>query len=107
MSEIELLALYWTISGPAEVHVGREWSTFSWPDRCAEAARVGFSGLGRMGRSMARFLLRVGSPLGVLTCTSGRASLLRDSGGRLGRDPEAGGRGAAATEYTQLPEVTS
>jgi sugar phosphate isomerase/epimerase len=46
MSEIELLALYWTISGPAEVHVGREWSTFSWPDRCAEAARVGFSGLG-------------------------------------------------------------
>jgi sugar phosphate isomerase/epimerase len=46
MGEIELLALYWTVSGPAEVHVGREWSTFDWRDRCAEAARVGFKGIG-------------------------------------------------------------
>jgi sugar phosphate isomerase/epimerase len=46
MAEIELLALYWTVSGPAEVHFGREWSTFDWRDRCAEAAKVGFSGLG-------------------------------------------------------------
>jgi sugar phosphate isomerase/epimerase len=46
MGEIDLLALYWTVSGPAEVHVGREWSTFDWRDRCAEAARVGFQGLG-------------------------------------------------------------
>ncbi len=46
MGDIELLALYWTIAGPADVHVGREWSTFSWRDRCAEAARVGFAGLG-------------------------------------------------------------
>lgn len=46
MSEIELLALYWTIAGPADVHVGREWSTFEWRDRCAEAARVGFQGIG-------------------------------------------------------------
>ncbi|HUO73159.1 MAG TPA: sugar phosphate isomerase/epimerase [Solirubrobacteraceae bacterium] len=46
MGEIELLALYWTVSGPVEVHVGREWSTFTWRDRCAEAARVGFKGLG-------------------------------------------------------------
>jgi sugar phosphate isomerase/epimerase len=46
MGEIELLALYWTVSGPADVHVGREWSLFGWRDRCAEAARVGFSGLG-------------------------------------------------------------
>ena len=46
MGEIELLALYWTVSGPADVHVGREWSTFDWRDRCAEAARVGFRGLG-------------------------------------------------------------
>ena len=46
MPEIELLALYWTIAGPADVHVGREWSTFEWRDRCAEAARVGFDGLG-------------------------------------------------------------
>ncbi len=46
MAEAELLALYWTVSGPADVHVGREWSTFDWRDRCAHAARVGFSGLG-------------------------------------------------------------
>ncbi len=46
MPEIELLALYWTIAGPADVHVGREWSTFEWRDRCAEAARVGFAGIG-------------------------------------------------------------
>ncbi len=46
MGEIELMALYWTVSGPVEVHFGREWSTFDWRDRCAHAARVGFSGLG-------------------------------------------------------------
>jgi sugar phosphate isomerase/epimerase len=46
MAEIELLALYWTVSGPADVHIGREWSTFDWRDRCAEAKRVGFKGLG-------------------------------------------------------------
>jgi sugar phosphate isomerase/epimerase len=46
MSQTELLALYWTISGPADVHVGREWSLFEWRDRCAQAARVGFQGLG-------------------------------------------------------------
>jgi sugar phosphate isomerase/epimerase len=46
LGEIELLALYWTVSGPAEVHVGREWSLFDWRDRCAQAARVGFKGLG-------------------------------------------------------------
>jgi sugar phosphate isomerase/epimerase len=46
MGEVELLALYWTIAGPADVHVGREWSTFDWTDRCRHAARVGFAGLG-------------------------------------------------------------
>ena len=46
MAEIELLALYWTSAGPVEVHFGREWSTFDWRDRCAEAARVGFTGIG-------------------------------------------------------------
>jgi sugar phosphate isomerase/epimerase len=43
---VELLALYWTTSGPVEVHAGREWSLFDFADRCAEAARVGFKGLG-------------------------------------------------------------
>ena len=41
-----LMATYWTVSGPVEVHTGREWSLFSWSDRCAEAIRVGFRGLG-------------------------------------------------------------
>jgi sugar phosphate isomerase/epimerase len=41
-----LIALYWTTSGPVEVHFGREWSLFSWRERCEHAARVGFSGLG-------------------------------------------------------------
>jgi sugar phosphate isomerase/epimerase len=42
----DLVGLYWTVSGPVEVHKGREWSLFSWADRCAEARTVGFSGLG-------------------------------------------------------------
>jgi sugar phosphate isomerase/epimerase len=42
----DLVGLYWTVSGPVEVHVGREWSLFDWADRCAEARTVGFSGLG-------------------------------------------------------------
>ena len=44
--DVELLGLYWTISGPVEVHVGREWSLFDWADRCAAARTVGFNGLG-------------------------------------------------------------
>jgi sugar phosphate isomerase/epimerase len=46
MGDVDLLALYWTVAGPADVHIGREWSTFDWRDRCAEAAKVGFKGLG-------------------------------------------------------------
>jgi sugar phosphate isomerase/epimerase len=42
----ELMALYWTVSGPVDVHYGREWSLFEWRDRCAEAAKVGFRGIG-------------------------------------------------------------
>jgi sugar phosphate isomerase/epimerase len=46
MGDVELVGLYWTVSGPVEVHVGREWSLFDWRERCAEAAKVGFSGIG-------------------------------------------------------------
>lgn len=46
VANVDLLGLYWTISGPVEVHVGREWSLFDLRDRCAHAARVGFSGIG-------------------------------------------------------------
>jgi sugar phosphate isomerase/epimerase len=42
----DIVGLYWTTSGPVVVHYGREWSLFSWEDRCAEAARAGLSGLG-------------------------------------------------------------
>jgi sugar phosphate isomerase/epimerase len=46
MGELELVDLYWTSAGPVEVHYGREWSLFDWRERCAQAARVGFTGLG-------------------------------------------------------------
>jgi sugar phosphate isomerase/epimerase len=42
----DLLGLYWTISGPVEVHVGREWSLFDLADRCEHASRAGFKGIG-------------------------------------------------------------
>jgi sugar phosphate isomerase/epimerase len=42
----DLLALYWTTSGPVEVHGGREWSLFDLRERCEQAARVGFRGIG-------------------------------------------------------------
>jgi sugar phosphate isomerase/epimerase len=41
-----LLALYWTTSGPVEVHGGREWSLFDLADRCEQASRAGFKGIG-------------------------------------------------------------
>ena len=46
MGDVDLVGLYWTVSGPVEVHTGREWSLFDFRDRCAEAERVGFSGIG-------------------------------------------------------------
>ena len=42
----DLLGLYWTVSGPVEVHAGREWSLFSFRERCEQARRVGFAGIG-------------------------------------------------------------
>ena len=42
----EILGLYWTTSGPVDVHYGREWSLFDLRDRCEQAVRVGFSGIG-------------------------------------------------------------
>ena len=46
MGDVELLGLYWTVSGPVEVHSGREWSLFDFRDRCAAAQRVGLAGIG-------------------------------------------------------------
>jgi len=42
----DVVGLYWTTSGPVDVHTGREWSLFDVGERCAQAARVGFSGIG-------------------------------------------------------------
>jgi sugar phosphate isomerase/epimerase len=42
----DLLGLYWTTSGPVDVHYGREWSLFDLADRCEQAQRVGFTGIG-------------------------------------------------------------
>jgi sugar phosphate isomerase/epimerase len=56
VADVELLGLYWTVSGPVEVHIGREWSLFDWADRCAEARKVGFSGLGIWHADLAHVL---------------------------------------------------
>ena len=45
-SDVQVVGLYWTLAGPVEVGTGREWSLFDLRDRCEEAARAGFSGIG-------------------------------------------------------------
>jgi sugar phosphate isomerase/epimerase len=55
--DAELLGLYWTVSGPVEVHTGREWSLFDFADRCAEAEKVGFKGLGIWHADLEHILL--------------------------------------------------
>ena len=45
-SDNALVALYWTTSGPVEVHGGREWSLFDLAERCENARRAGFKGIG-------------------------------------------------------------
>jgi sugar phosphate isomerase/epimerase len=44
--DVPVVGLYWTLAGPVEVGTGREWSLFDLQDRCEEAARAGFSGIG-------------------------------------------------------------
>jgi sugar phosphate isomerase/epimerase len=43
---VSLVGLYWTLAGPVQVRTGREWSLFDFRDRCEEAARAGFTGIG-------------------------------------------------------------
>jgi sugar phosphate isomerase/epimerase len=52
----DVLGLYWTTSGPVDVHYGREWSHFDLRDRCEQAARVGFSGIGLWHADLAHVL---------------------------------------------------
>jgi sugar phosphate isomerase/epimerase len=42
----DLLASYWTLAGPVELHTGREWSLFDIVDRVTAAASAGFRGIG-------------------------------------------------------------
>ena len=44
MGDVELVGLYWTASGPVEIHRGREWSLFDFRDRCAAARGSGSPG---------------------------------------------------------------
>lgn len=46
VASVDLLASYWTLAGPVELHTGREWSLFDVADRVAAAADAGFRGLG-------------------------------------------------------------
>jgi sugar phosphate isomerase/epimerase len=45
-AEVDLLASYWTLAGPVELHTGRDWSLFDVVDRVTAAADAGFRGLG-------------------------------------------------------------
>jgi sugar phosphate isomerase/epimerase len=45
-SDPAIVGLYWTLAGQVQVGTGREWSLFDLRDRCEEAARAGFSGIG-------------------------------------------------------------
>ena len=38
---MDLLASYWTLAGPVELHTGREWSRFDVAERVAAAAEAG------------------------------------------------------------------
>ena len=46
MTEVELIASYWTLGGGALPHTDREYSTFEFKTRVEHAARAGFKGLG-------------------------------------------------------------
>jgi len=46
VDSVDLLASYWTLAGPVELHTGREWSLFDVVDRVTAAASAGFRGLG-------------------------------------------------------------
>ena len=117
-ADVELVGLYWTISGPVEVHVGREWSLFDFADRCAEARKVGLPrhrDLARRPRARPRDVQPRGDEAGPrrprarrssssssswtgssIPATSaawrptGRAELLLRGGRRAGRPPRQG-----------------
>jgi len=46
MSDVELIASYWTLAGGALPHTAHEYSPFAFQDRVEAAARAGFKGMG-------------------------------------------------------------
>lgn len=44
--DFDLLASYWTISGDAQPHTDREYSSWAFKERVAAASRAGFAGMG-------------------------------------------------------------
>src|SRR5215469_3494215 len=46
MTQVPLIASYWTLGGGALPHTDREYSTFEFRTRVEHAARAGFKGLG-------------------------------------------------------------
>lgn len=46
MSDVELIASYWTLAGGALPHTDKEYSTFEFKERIEAAARAGFKGVG-------------------------------------------------------------
>lgn len=62
MSQVELIASYWTLSGGALPHTDAEYSTFDFKERCEVAARVGFKGLGLWHADIAHVLKRYTFP---------------------------------------------
>jgi sugar phosphate isomerase/epimerase len=57
---VDLLASYWTLAGPVELHTGREWSLFDVVDRVTAAAKAGFRGLGLWHADLLHILQRRG-----------------------------------------------
>lgn len=53
---VELLASFWTLSGKAEPHTDREYSTFDFRDRVEAAAKAGFKGIGIWDQDLAHIL---------------------------------------------------
>ena len=59
---VDLLASYWTLAGPVELHTGREWSLFDVADRVTAAANAGFRGLGLWHADLLHILEERGLP---------------------------------------------
>ena len=59
---VDLLASYWTLAGPVELHTGREWSLFDVADRVTAAANAGFRGLGLWHADLLHILEKRGLP---------------------------------------------